>query len=172
MIAETALVIEVPESENAVGELRVHYDPVCNLGMPAHITILYPFVPAPLLNADDFDVINQALSDIHRFRYVLHKVKQFPKTIYIEPEPIDRFIDMTEALVRRFPDYPPYGGAHTSIKPHLSVSTQDNKDAKLIEGALSRYFETHGPISACCYELALFGNTDGRWQKLETFALS
>lgn len=40
----TAFAINVPEAEACVAELRARYDPLCALGAPAHITILYPFM--------------------------------------------------------------------------------------------------------------------------------
>ena len=40
---ESALVLAVPEAEAAVGALRAAHDPSAADGMPAHITLLYPF---------------------------------------------------------------------------------------------------------------------------------
>ena len=45
MSTETALVVLVPEAEAIVGRLRQRYDPSAAVGMPAHITINYPFLP-------------------------------------------------------------------------------------------------------------------------------
>ena len=42
---ESALVILVPEAEPVVGRLRQRYDPSAAVGMPAHITLNYPFLP-------------------------------------------------------------------------------------------------------------------------------
>ena len=47
----TALIIEVPEAEPLVGEVRHQFDPVSNSGIPAHITLLYPFVPVELFDS-------------------------------------------------------------------------------------------------------------------------
>ena len=40
-----SLVILVPEAESMVKAFRERYDPAAQAGMPAHITLLYPFVP-------------------------------------------------------------------------------------------------------------------------------
>jgi len=40
---ESTLSILVPEAEGLVGSFRVRYDPAAKDGMPAHITLLYPF---------------------------------------------------------------------------------------------------------------------------------
>nr|WP_189183206.1 hypothetical protein [Microbispora rosea] len=43
-ISETALTVEVPSAEPLVRSLRERYDPSAAHGMPAHITIPYPFL--------------------------------------------------------------------------------------------------------------------------------
>jgi hypothetical protein len=40
----SAVVVPVPEAEPRVGALRTALDPSAALGVPAHVTILYPFV--------------------------------------------------------------------------------------------------------------------------------
>ena len=42
---EAALVVIVPESEPLVERFRAKYDPAAGWGVPAHITINYPFIP-------------------------------------------------------------------------------------------------------------------------------
>ena len=42
---QSALIIEVPEAEPAVARHRERLDPSAALGIPAHITLLYPFLP-------------------------------------------------------------------------------------------------------------------------------
>ncbi len=42
---ESALVVPVPEAEGIVKPFRDSHDPSAALGMPAHITALYPFIP-------------------------------------------------------------------------------------------------------------------------------
>ena len=42
---ETALIIEVPESEFLISGLRSELDQFASMGVPAHISLLYPFMP-------------------------------------------------------------------------------------------------------------------------------
>jgi hypothetical protein len=42
---ESAIIIPIPEAEPIVGPLRLQYDGAARLGVPAHITVLYPFYP-------------------------------------------------------------------------------------------------------------------------------
>ena len=40
----------------------------------------------------------------------------------MEPEPREPFVELTQAVWRRWPGHPPYGGAHREIVPHLTLA--------------------------------------------------
>jgi hypothetical protein len=44
-MAESAFIVCVPEAEPHVAVLRERFDASARLGLPAHITMLYPFMP-------------------------------------------------------------------------------------------------------------------------------
>ena len=44
-VLESALIVPVPEVEPLVGLHRAALDPAAKLGVPAHVTIVYPFLP-------------------------------------------------------------------------------------------------------------------------------
>jgi hypothetical protein len=50
---ETALIFPVPEAEALVSRLREKYDPSAAVGVPAHVTILYPFLAPDAVGAGD-----------------------------------------------------------------------------------------------------------------------
>jgi hypothetical protein len=41
----TAFLVVVAEAEPAVAQLRLQLDPVPRLDVPAHVTVLFPFMP-------------------------------------------------------------------------------------------------------------------------------
>ena len=45
MAGQTALVVAVPSAEPVVARLRASYDVAAAYGVPAHVTVLYPFLP-------------------------------------------------------------------------------------------------------------------------------
>ena len=45
---------------------------------------------------------------------------------YLAPEPPEPFASLTEAIVERWPDYPPYEGIHETVIPHLTVAYGDD----------------------------------------------
>ena len=49
---ETALLVEVPAADAAVARHREILDLAAGWGVPAHLTVLYPFVPPAQLDDD------------------------------------------------------------------------------------------------------------------------
>lgn len=47
---ETGLILLVPEAEPVVAHIRRRCDPNAALGVPAHVTALYPFRPYELID--------------------------------------------------------------------------------------------------------------------------
>ena len=120
-VAETALVILFPELEPLIGGLRRRHTPDGARQMPPHVTLIYPF-------ADSADVdsriagIGRALGWLSPFEAVFRETGRFAGTLYLKPEPGERFVAIAEALVRAFPEFPPYGGEHDEIVPHVTVA--------------------------------------------------
>jgi hypothetical protein len=55
---ESALIIVVPEAERLVKPFRDRHDPSAKDGVPAHITLLYPFKPPAEINNSVLDKLN------------------------------------------------------------------------------------------------------------------
>ena len=66
----------------------------------------------------------------------LSKLIDFPESLYLVPEPDEPFILLTEAIVREFPEYPPYGGKFTEIVPHLTVANRSAELSGIAEAEL------------------------------------
>ena len=148
----------MPEADPAVGALRLAHDWSAARGVPAHITILFPFADAP-------EVDEQAVADVvtafPAFDFHLDRVGRFEGgAVWLHPEPSAPFAALTEAVWRRFPAYPPYEGAHDVVVPHLTVSdTPREIDVRL-------------PIRARAREVVLIEEgADGRWSVRRRFPL-
>ena len=44
-IGQTAIIVPVGAAEPIVGRWRTRFDPAAAAGVPAHVTIIYPFLP-------------------------------------------------------------------------------------------------------------------------------
>ena len=122
------------------------------------MTILYPFAdPAEV----DEAAIAELVGSFPAFEFELDSVERFDDgRVWLHPEPSAPFAALTEAVWRRFPDHPPYEGAHAVVTPHLTVSeTPVEVDVRL-------------PIKAAAGEVTLIEEAlDGRWSVRRVFPL-
>ena len=138
-MAETAVAMIVPDADGLVGPWRRTQTGDGAAGMPAHVTLIYPFVPTEKLTTEGVATAERVLASFDSFDLALTECRFWddgPGTLYLEPEPAQPFVAMTEALVRAFPDYPPYGGAFDEIVPHLTVAHGERELLETIAAAL------------------------------------
>src|SRR4051812_9857462 len=83
--------------------------------LPPHVTVLYP-------SPGDVESIAQVLAPFAAFDVTFARLDRFPGTLWLAPEPAAPFSAMTEPMVARHADHPPYRGIFTSIVPHLTVA--------------------------------------------------
>lgn len=170
-MAISAFAVKVPAAEPMVGDLCRLYDATSALGVPAHITVLVPFLDPARITPEVLERARQALSRTPSFSFALNKVGRFPETAYLAPEPAAPFIEMTLALVEAFPEFPPYGGEHDSVVPHLSVAHGKALDADAAADELRARLAASGAVHAACIEIALIENSTGKWRDMHVFHL-
>ena len=113
---EATLVILVPEAEGLVQSFRDRYDPSAKVGMPAHITLLYPFKSPDKIDGIVLDILSHCFFRFSPFKFSLQTINQFPgETLYLAPEPEDPFRQLTLAIWRCYPETPPYRGRYSTI---------------------------------------------------------
>jgi hypothetical protein len=121
--ARSAVVILMPEAEACVRGFRARHDPSAAVRMPAHVTLLYPFVAPNTLSRRDVEALEACLSSFRSFAFTLSEVRRFPShLLYLAPEPADTFRELTMAIWKAFPGHPPYGGRHPYRAASLSGS--------------------------------------------------
>jgi 2'-5' RNA ligase superfamily len=157
-MSRTALIIEVPEAEAAVRDIRLQHDSSAAHGVPAHVTVLFPF-------ADSREIEHEPLAELFkahpRFDFVLDRVERWSDGIvWLHPEPSRPFEQLTAAVWRRWPDYPPYEGSIDVVIPHLTISeTPIEVDIEL-------------PIRSCASAVTLIEESpDGNWEPRRAFPL-
>ncbi|MDM0037929.1 2'-5' RNA ligase family protein [Variovorax sp. J22G21] len=167
----SAFAVRVPSAELLVGDLRQRFDATAKQGVPAHITLLVPFMDPQQITPAVLDRAQRALARVTAFRFSLEEVARFPETTYLAPEPPAPFVAMTMALVDAFPDFQPYEGAHQGIVPHLTVAHGDASEADEAAAELQIRLEASGAIGAECNSVVLLENSTGRWKELHLFHL-
>jgi 2'-5' RNA ligase len=120
---QSALIVPVPEAEGAVGALRARYDTSASWGVPAHVTVLYPFLPPAGIDETVLAAVRETVLTVPRFDLVLTRTDWFgDDVLWLAPEPDGPFRALTAALWARFPQAAPYGGAFDDVVPHLTVA--------------------------------------------------
>lgn len=165
----TALVVAVPEAEPLVEGWRRRYADGAR-GVPAHVTLLFPFVPADRVDDGLLRDLEALLGAQRAFRFSLVRVGRFPEHAWLAPEPAAPFVALTRLLVERFPTYQPYGGqlALDELVPHLTVVTGGAELQDEVEAALTPRL----PVAAEARQVTLLVENDrGRWRAGPVFAL-
>jgi 2'-5' RNA ligase len=118
----TALLVPVPAAEHLVGRLRLEHDPSAAAGVPAHVTVMVPFLPPNELDDGLLSELRAMLAEVEPFDFRLASVGWFARNVlYLAPEPAEPFIALTELVIQQF-GTAPYGGEYDSIVPHLTVA--------------------------------------------------
>jgi 2'-5' RNA ligase len=169
-VSETALLVPVPEAEPLVETHRLAHDPVAPLGVPAHITILYPFIPPDDLDESVERKIAEVLQGFSAFDFELRYVRWFADgVLYLAPEPAEPFTALTNAFAIRWPEHPPYDGSFTEIIPHLTVAMASG--APVAE--LAEELRAGLPVASRAHAVWLMeGRVGGGWTQRAVFPLS
>jgi 2'-5' RNA ligase len=132
---ETALlIIPPPKVQTFAFSLRECYDTEWFNRVPAHITLLYPFVPS-----DQVDTTAARLrticADFPPFELVLDQYGSFADALFLEPSNPGPILELYQLLADAFPDYPIYEGEHADdFRPHMTLARFENpEDAETIE---------------------------------------
>jgi 2'-5' RNA ligase len=171
-VGESGLVVLVPEAESLVGVLRLRHDESARLGVPAHITVLFPFMEPSFISAEITRTCAQIVAAHAAFSFKLVSVGRFPATAFLAPHPSEPFIALTEAFARAFPAFAPFRGEFSSIVPHLTVAHGSVAAAEVVAGALAEALAATEPVSAVCSSVALMENSSGRWSTTHVFPLA
>jgi hypothetical protein len=169
---ETAIVVPVPQAETAVGEHRNVLDRAAAWGVPAHVTVLYPFLPPAQLNGQTLDRVGVAAGRLTATTATFAEVRWFDeRVVYLAPEPAQWFRFATEVMVDAFPNCLPYDGAFDEVIPHLTIGDADDHQSMQ---AAAEAVRAHLPIHALVDRLWVMQGTtvDASWAVIEEIPLT
>lgn len=172
----TALVLHVPSAEPFVGDFRRQYDPSAADGMPAHVTLIYPFKPSDELTSADTEKLGEVCLRHRSLDFSFASLGRFPGVLWLAPEPGYPIASLAHALAEAFPDWPFYGGTIADFVPHLTLAHLTGADAETrldqIEASFRSAVEGHLPIHQTVFWVSLFDRSqNGRWREVSGFPL-
>ncbi len=166
----SALIIEIPEAEPGVAEPRSRLDRSAALGVPAHVTALFPFVTPDDIDDAVLRRVSDAAAAVAPFDYRFARTGWFgQQVVYLAPDQPTPFREVTERLWAVFPDCPPYGGQFEQLVPHLTIgegaAVEQLRDAEYL-------VRSRGPVVGRARALTLLvQGKAGLWTRSGVWAL-
>jgi hypothetical protein len=162
----TGVVIPVPGADLLLARAATRSDGV-RQGVPAHVSLLYPFVPVAELHDNALSELGevferQAAVDVEFDR--CHRRDNF---VFLQPTPLQPVMDLADELRQRWPDVLPYDGLYGhQVEPHLTITLgADASQATAVEPLVV----TELPLAATLQEAWLVAARDGQWTLRERF---
>ncbi|MEH0416148.1 2'-5' RNA ligase family protein [Streptomyces sp. B21-083] len=164
----SGLIVRVPEAEPAVRAWRDRLDPSARAGVPAHVTVLFPFLDESRIDNNARAAIGEVIGRHQSFETRFEHCGRFPGVLYLVPEPDIPFRRLTEAIAERWPQAPPFGGQFDEVVPHLTIA-QGQEDAVLEEAEAD--LRGRLPVTARVSSVDLLIHDGTRWQQRASFTL-
>lgn len=166
---QTALVALFPAADAVVQGWRAEHDAAAARGVPAHVTVLFPFLPAERITDHDLSELRAIFAAQQAFEVKFGSCGRFPDLLYLAPEPAEPFRALTRAVTARWPEAPPYGGAYDEVVPHLTVANGvDGAAMDAVEAELSPRL----PVRERVEQVELFTFDGATWRSRRRFPLS
>lgn len=165
---QTGLIVKIPEAEPAVRGWRERLDPSGLTGVPAHVTVLFPFLEESRVDPALRSALAELLGRHRAFDLRFEKSGRLPDVLHLVPEPATPLRLLTEAIAGRWPEAPPYGGRFAEIVPHLTIAQgQEEPVLEEIEADLVGRL----PFTSRVTSVELMVYDGEQWQDLASFAL-
>jgi hypothetical protein len=152
-----------------LARIREEWHPAVALGIPAHVTLLYPFVPRRWLTPRHRAALVDVLAGQRAFDVRFVAAHRWPGAIvYLAPDPADVFRALTERIAARWPEHPPYRGVLTEVIPHLTLVANEGAPLDAVRAAA----ELRLPFAARVRAVEVLAEgDDGRWRRKWRLAL-
>lgn len=135
---ETGLIIPVPAFEEFIRHHRVFNPAVSPEGVPAHLTLLYPFLP-PEVCVEAHAQVASFFASVEPIEFELTEIGWFDdRVVFVAPDDPTPFVALTERLIGEWTECIPYGGRHGGKHvPHLTLGIEGTSQemASLAEAA-------------------------------------
>jgi 2'-5' RNA ligase len=169
---QSALIVEVPEAEPVVRQHRERLDASAPLGIPAHITVLFPFMPPAKIDEPVLAQLERLFAAVSRFRFRLDHTAWFGDTVlWLAPRDPRLFRALTQCVYETFPAFPPFEGQFGDVVPHLTVGHgRPLNELRTAEKSVRAHLPIEGHAPAVT--LMIQQSAGRQWTKAATFTLA
>jgi GrpB-like predicted nucleotidyltransferase (UPF0157 family)/2'-5' RNA ligase len=146
----------------------LQHDPAAAAFIPAHVTLLYPFVPAESIGDQVIEELASMFAAGSSFHVSFEETASFSNEIlYLAPNPAKRFSELTNELSEKF-GLQPYGGVFDEVVPHLTIGHIRHRG---VFDTAAKGVAPLLPISSIAKEVWLMEERSDRWYVRQRFAL-
>lgn len=170
----TALIVPLPATDPVVRPLRQAQGAAGDAGMPAHVTLLYPFLDPDHVDEGVRAALRDMFSPYRPFDVSFTRSERGDGLLYLAPEPVEPFHALHHRVRATWPRLLPYegrfGDAYTA---HLSIAygEEGRTDPDGVFGPMERALAAHLPLRAQVRAVWLVERRDGHWVHQGTFPL-
>ena len=143
--------------------IRRRHVPVATLGVPPHVTILFPFIPADGLDAGIRTTLARIAGRRRAFDVAFRHCAWFPDALYLQPTPARPLGELIADVSGAFSALPPYADPRLragDVEPHLTVAIGDRASLEPLLPHLTPELPVAGRARALS---VIVEGTDGRW---------
>lgn len=185
---QSVLIVEVPEAEHAVARYRERFVANARRGVPAHITVLFPFMSPQAIGPAVIAELEHLFAAVSRFRFQLTHTNWFgDEVLWLGPRDPGPFRALTRCVAEAFPVFPPYQGqfgeVESAVFPHLTVGKTAETVCRTLNGgghpvtelrSAESSVRSHLPIDGEATSVTLMtqASAGGQWTKTAAFALA
>lgn len=171
---ESAIIVPI-RLPAAIAAIRLRETFDGPLGVPGHVTLLYPFATPTSIDAVVLASLAAVVGAVPAFDARFGEVRRFEPgggspegVVWLAPEPEARFSALIDTLADAFPEFPPYGGMYDTVIPHVSIAANDRHQADAVEAESLRWLPFRRRVSAATL---IVEGLDGRWRTRRRFPL-
>jgi len=149
--SEAALLIMVPCADPVVGRHRATYDSAAQVGVPAHMTIAYPFKPN--LGDDDVDRLTSVFAGEPGFNLAFASTGWFGnQVLFLRPDDPSPLTRLAYLVSLEYPQWPLYGDSFDTYVPHLTIGHDQPVDTlKTVEAEVCQKLPITQPVTEVQY---------------------
>lgn len=171
---ESAIIVPI-RLPGALAGIRLRETVDGPLGVPGHVTLLYPFVEPESIDEQVIAGVAAVIGGTPSFDVRFREVRRWAPgggapqgVVWLAPDPPEPFIGLIAALWRAFPDHPPYEGMHDKVIPHVTLAAINSRHQRAVETEARRSLPFRRHVGAATL---IVEGADGRWRTRRRFRL-
>ncbi|MGH3887194.1 MAG: 2'-5' RNA ligase family protein [Pseudonocardiaceae bacterium] len=149
----------MPAADGLLASVGARYPGTVREGVPAHVSLLYPFVTAAELDEGVISALGELFAEQVPMPVEFVKCYRRDGFVALRPEPIEGLTGLLGEARRRWPEVVPYEGLYGDVEPHVTVALRASEETAV---TIEQEVTAELPISADLREAWLVA-FEGRW---------